>query len=114
MILMSNPKAGWMIGRKGGNSEMASQLRMALLQAQTRRHFLRTLSGVWDAVRGDVDGKVCGAANATGRSEAANLDFTRDASSPLSALHLSLPPKCGLIYLHMAGRQANGALRAQA
>src|ERR1700737_4994451 len=80
-------------------------LRMALLQAQTRRHFLRTLgSGLGTLFVGTSMAKYTGAANGSVRSEAPSLDFTRDVSSPLAAL----PPQFAarvrrVIYLHMAG-----------
>ena len=48
--------------------------------------------------------KYASAAHETGRSEAASLDFTRDASSPLAALPPQFPAKVRrVIYLHMAG-----------
>src|SRR5579863_6486633 len=92
-----------------------NDLQMALLQAQTRRHFLRTLSGglgtlfvgtsfVGTSFDGTSMAKYAGAANDAGRSETSGLDFTRDASSPLSALPPQFAAKARrVIYLHMAG-----------
>src|SRR6202035_6083357 len=82
-----------------------NDLQTALLQAQTRRHFLRTLgSGLGTLFVGTSMARYAGAANVAGHPEAQNLDFTRDASSPLAAL----PPQFAarvrrVIYLHMAG-----------
>src|SRR3984893_13607768 len=80
-------------------------LRMALLQAQTRRHFLRTLgSGLGTLFVGTSMAKYASVANDAGRREAASLDFTRDAASPLAALPPQFAAKVRLvIYLHMAG-----------
>src|SRR5580658_1463848 len=92
-----------------------SDLQMRLLQAQTRRHFLQTLGsglgtlfiGTWSVGTSFVGTSIAnyaGAANSTGRSEASTLDFTRDASSPLSALPPQFAAKVRrVIYLHMAG-----------
>src|SRR3984893_15693686 len=80
-------------------------LRMALLQAQTRRHFLRTLgSGLGTLFVGTSMAHYDSAANDAGRREAASLDFTRDAASPLAALPPQFAAKVRrVIYLHMAG-----------
>src|SRR5579863_4308675 len=79
-------------------------LQMALLQAQTRRHFLRTLGGgLGTLFVGTTMAKYAGASD-TGRSESSSLDFTRDASSPLSELPPQFASKVRrVIYLHMAG-----------
>jgi hypothetical protein len=86
-----------------------SDLQMRLLQAQTRRHFLRTLGSglgtlfVGTSFVGTSMAKYA-PATGTGRSEASTLDFTRDASSPLAALPPQFAPKVRrVIYLHMAG-----------
>src|SRR5258708_33421799 len=68
----------------------AIDLRMALLQAQTRRHFLRTLgSGLGTLFVGTSMAKYVSAANNAGHSEGSALDFARGASTPLS----ELPPQ---------------------
>src|SRR5690242_13399015 len=101
---MSNSRVKPKGSAKAG-AEMHPELRTALLQAQTRRHFLRTLSGgLGTLFVGTSVAKYAGSANDAARSDAGNLDFTRDASSPLAAL----PPQFGakvrrVIYLHMAG-----------
>jgi len=82
-----------------------TDLRMALLEAQTRRHFLRTLgSGLGTLFVGTSMAKYPSAAKDAGRREAASLDFTRDAASPLAALPPQFAAKVRrVIYLHMAG-----------
>ena len=82
-----------------------TDLQMALLQAQTRRHFLRTLgSGLGTLFVGTAMPKYASAANDAGRREAASLDFTRDPASPLAALPPQFAAKVRrVIYLHMAG-----------
>ena len=80
-----------------------SELRIALLQTRTRRHFLHTLGGgLGSLFVGTSMARYAGAADTPG------LNFTRDASSPLSALPPQFAAKVRrVIYLHMAGRQAN-------
>src|ERR1700693_2790260 len=80
-------------------------LRIAMLQAQTRRHFLQTLGGgLGTLFVGTSMANYVSAANRPGRSEASALDFKRDASSPLSALPPQFAAKVRrIIYLHMAG-----------
>ena len=82
--------------------------RFALLQAQTRRHFLRSFTaGVGTMFLGTLASQFSlPTAKATERGVDGNLrlDFTRDPSSPLSVL----PPQFAarakrIIYLHMAG-----------
>src|SRR3984957_9960035 len=82
--------------------------RFALLQAQTRRHFLRSFTaGVGTMFLGTLASQFSlPTAKATERGVDGNLrlDFTRDPSSPLSVL----PPEFAarakrIIYLHMAG-----------
>src|SRR5882724_13084180 len=82
-----------------------SELRMALVHAQTRRHFLRTLgSGLGTLFVGTSMAKYAGAAKDAGLSEISRLDFTRDAASPLSELPPQFAAKVRrVIYLHMAG-----------
>ena len=58
-----------------------SELQLALLQAQTRRHFLRSLGGgLGTLFVGTSLAKYAGAV------ETSKLDFTRDPTTPLSAL----------------------------
>jgi hypothetical protein len=82
--------------------------RFALLQAQTRRHFLRSFSaGVGSMFLGSLASQFSlPTAKAAERGVDGNLrlDFTRDPSNPLSVL----PPQFAarskrIIYLHMAG-----------
>ena len=82
-----------------------SELQMALLQAQTRRHFLRTLgSGLGTLFVGTSMAKYAGAVKNAGRYESSGLDFTRDPSSLLAALPPQFAAKVRrVIYLHMAG-----------
>src|ERR1700758_3446475 len=84
----------------GGTSR---EVRLALLQAQTRRHFLRTLGGGLGTIFvGTSIAQYAGPAKVTAHSE--SLDFTRDASSPLSPLPPQFAAKVRrVIYLHMAG-----------
>src|SRR2546421_5723879 len=98
-----NDRAG-----RESNSEVHPELRMALLQAQTRRHFLRSLgSGLGTLFVGTSMASVARyarAASEAGHREASSLDFTRDATNPIAAL----PPRFAarvrrVIYLHMAG-----------
>lgn len=94
-------------GPSGGKSsaEAHPDLPMALLQAQTRRHFLRTLGGgLGTLFVGTSMAQYAGPAKDAGRSEASGLDFTREASSPLAALPPQFAAKVRrVIYLHMAG-----------
>jgi Protein of unknown function (DUF1501) len=81
--------------------------RFALLQAQTRRHFLRSFTaGVGSMFLGTLGSPFALPAKAAERSIDGNLrlDFARDPSHPLSVL----PPEFAgrakrIIYLHMAG-----------
>ncbi len=74
------------------------------MQAQTRRHFLRSLGGGLGTVfLGTLASRFATPVLAAGRETSA-LDFTRDASSPLSPLPPQFPAKVRrVIYLHMAG-----------
>jgi len=85
-------------------SDSKFDVRRALLQAQTRRHFLRTMgTGLGAMFMGTTFVKVGHAAQYAGR-ESSVLDFTRDASTPLSELPPQFPAKVRrVIYLHMAG-----------
>src|ERR1700682_486754 len=91
------------------NSKIESfDLRMALLQAHTRRHFLRTLgSGLGTLFVGTAMANYDRAANDAGRRDAASLDFTRDAASPLAALPPQFAAKVRrVIYSDSAGAQS--------
>src|SRR6202050_2296221 len=82
--------------------------RFALLQAQTRRHFLRSFTaGVGTMFLGTLASQFSlPAAKATERGVDGNLrlDFTRDPSSPLSVLPPQFTARAKrVIYLHMAG-----------
>ena len=97
---------------RAGDSERRSQseahrdLRRALLQAQTRRHFLRTLgSGLGTVFMGTMAAKYTWPANAaTSVTTGPELDFGRDPSNPLSVLPPQFAAKARrVIYLHMAG-----------
>jgi hypothetical protein len=85
---------------EASNGDVHCDVRQALLQAQTRRHFLRTLgSGLGTVFMGTL------AANTAAPAAASpDLDFTRDPSSPLSVLPPQFAAKARrVIYLHMAG-----------
>lgn len=86
------------------NDATDSEVRRASLQAQTRRHFLRSLgSGLGTLFLGTSVAQYASASKDAARSES-YLDFTRDPSSPLSALPSQFPAKVRrVIYLHMAG-----------
>ena len=83
---------------------MLSEIEMASLQAQTRRHFLRSLGGgLGTLFVGTMAASFAPVAKAAG-AETAALDFSRDASTPLSPLPPQFPAKVRrVIYLHMAG-----------
>src|ERR1700743_2932263 len=81
--------------------------RFALLQAQTRRHFLRSFTaGVGSMFLGTLGSPFVSPVKAAERGidGSPRLEFTRDPSQPLSVL----PPQFAgrakrIIYLHMAG-----------
>ncbi|HTZ60749.1 MAG TPA: DUF1501 domain-containing protein [Acidobacteriaceae bacterium] len=81
--------------------------RLALLQGQTRRHFLRNVTaGVGSMFLGSLGSQWVSSARAAERGVdgTPRLDFTRDPTTPLSPL----PPQFSarakrIIYLHMAG-----------
>src|SRR5579885_1458826 len=81
----------------------SSELQMAILQAQTRRHFLRSIgSGMGSLVFGASLAKYAVASD--GHADESNLSFARDATTPLSVLPPQFPAKVRrVIYLHMAG-----------
>src|SRR5437764_1374390 len=80
-----------------------SELQVAILQAQTRRHFLRSLgSGMGSLVLGASLANYA-AANES-QAEKSTLSFARNATTPLSPLPPQFPAKVRrVIYLHMAG-----------
>lgn len=80
-----------------------SELQMAILQAQTRRHFLRSLgSGMGSLFFGASFAKYAFANE--GHADQSPLSFARDATTPLSTLPPQFPAKVKrVIYLHMAG-----------
>src|SRR5689334_3102406 len=85
--------------------ETCPELRMAALQAQTRRHFLRALGGGLGTIFvGTSLPQYAMPGKESARSESSALDFTRDPSSPLSELPPQFAAKVRrVIYLHMAG-----------
>ena len=94
----------------GGNCDLSSalhpELQLANLQAQTRRHFLRSLSGGLGSI---FLGTMASSVPLFGKEseasyETSRIDLSRDPRSPLAAL----PPQFAarakrVIYLHMAG-----------
>ena len=95
-------------GRTPTNPESGSaspkEINLALLQAQTRRHFLRSMGGGLGTVfLGTLASKIVPSAKAAG-AETAALDFSRDTRTPLSPLPPQFAAKVRrVIYLHMAG-----------
>jgi len=85
-------------------SGLPTEVELAILQARTRRHFLRTLGGgLGTLFLGTLASKLAPFAKAAG-AETAALDFSRDARTPLSPLPPQFPAKVRrVIYLHMAG-----------
>ena len=91
----TNPESG---------SASPDEMNLALLQAQTRRHFLRSMGGGLGTVfLGTLASKIVPSAKAAG-AETAALDFSRDPRTPLSPLPPQFAAKVRrAIYLHMAG-----------
>lgn len=89
-----------LVSKSGSSTEVA----LAILQARTRRHFLRSLGGGLGALfLGTMATKFAPSTYAAG-AETAALDFSRDASTPLSPLPPQFAAKVRrVIYLHMAG-----------
>jgi Protein of unknown function (DUF1501) len=87
--------------------EIPRETRFALLQAQTRRHFLRSMTaGVGSMFLGSLASPFAPGVKAAERGVdgTPRLDFTRDPSSPLSVLPPQFAPRAKrIIYLHMAG-----------
>jgi len=81
-----------------------TEVGLALLQARTRRHFLRSLGGgLGTLFLGAMASKFVPSVNAAG-TETAALDFRRDPRTPLSPLPPEFTAKVRrVIYLHMAG-----------
>jgi hypothetical protein len=85
------------------------ELQKAILQAQTRRHFLRSLgSGLGSLFFGTSLANYATATNYTAdnssHADKSTLSFARDATTPLSPLPPQFPAKVRrVIYLHMAG-----------
>ncbi len=81
--------------------------KFAFLQAQTRRHFLRSFTaGVGTMFLGTLASQFTAQANAAalGVDGTPRLDFTRNPSSPLSVLAPEFTARAKrVIYLHMAG-----------
>src|SRR3984957_1960633 len=86
---------------------MHPETKFALLQAQTRRHFLRSFTaGVGTMFLGTLASQFAGPVKAAERAidGTPRLDFTRDPSHPLSVLPPQFVPRAKrIIYLHMAG-----------
>jgi hypothetical protein len=80
-----------------------SELQVAILQAQTRRHFLRSLSsGMGSLFFGTSLARYALASDY--HADKSDLSFARDATTPLSQLPPQFPAKVKrVIYLHMAG-----------
>ena len=103
---MTNSKANRQNPREPATERFPEEI-YARLQAQTRRHFLRSFTaGVGTMFLGTlapplVSSSIAGEIDTNG---VRRLDFTRDPQSPLAALPPQFAPraKC-VIYLHMAG-----------
>src|ERR1700750_1423068 len=87
------------------SSELHPERQLARLQAQTRRHFLRSLTGgLGTMFLGTMASSYFVNAAERATEGSPHLDFSRDPRNPLAAL----PPQFGsrakrVIYLHMAG-----------
>src|ERR1043166_6682481 len=75
--------------------EVHPDVKFAALEAQTRRHFLRTLgSGVGTLFMGTIASQYVNAANAgESAGEVSRPDFRRDPTTPLLALPPQFPAK---------------------
>src|ERR1700749_2796840 len=89
--------------RQPDEGKLGREIRLALLQAQTRRHFLRNMGGgLGTLFVGTSLAQYSGPSKVVSHSE--SLDFSRDPSSPLSPLPPQFAAKVRrVIYLHMAG-----------
>ena len=80
-----------------------SELQMAIMQAQTRRHFLRSLGSGMGSLFFGTSLANYAAANQS-HADKSTLSFARDATTPLSPLPPQFSAKVRrVIYLHMAG-----------
>src|SRR3954465_2697649 len=85
------------------------ELEIAMLEAQTRRHFLRSLgSGMGSLFFGTSLANYAFATDYAASNDShavkGRLSFARDATTPLSTLPPQFSPKVRrVIYLHMAG-----------
>src|SRR5262249_25717449 len=86
------------------SSGSPTEVELAILQARTRRHFLRSIGGgLGTLFLGTLASRLVTSAQAAG-AETAALDFSRDPRTPLSPLPAQFPAKVRrVIYLHMAG-----------
>jgi Protein of unknown function (DUF1501) len=80
------------------------EVKLAFLEARTRRHFLRSLGGgLGTLFLGTLASKLAPSVKA-GEAKMDALDFSRDPRTPLAALPPQFPAKVRrVIYLHMAG-----------
>ena len=89
------------------SSELHPKRRFSLLQAQTRRHFLRSMTGGLGSIfLGAMASShpALGAATKLAIDGTPRLDLTRDPKNPLAALPPQFAAKAKrIIYLHMAG-----------
>lgn len=87
------------------DAETQQEVQRSLLEARTRRHFLRTLGGgLGTLFVGTLAATYAKSTKVAGSTEASHLNFTRNSSSPLSVLPPQFPAKARrVIYLHMAG-----------
>lgn len=90
-----------------GNLLASAEETLARLQAQTRRHFLRSFTaGVGSMFLGSLAASQLGRANPfeVDLDGTPRLDFSRDPRNPLSPLPPQFAPRAKrIIYLHMAG-----------
>jgi hypothetical protein len=87
------------------SSQMHPERAFALLQAQTRRHFLRSATGGLGAMfLGTLASPLSTLAEEAATGGAARVDMKRDPKSPLAVLPPQFAPRAKrVIYLHMAG-----------
>src|ERR1700733_12685445 len=107
-MVMSDPETG---AKNNQQPDLAGAVhpeeRFAVLQAQTRRHFLRSFTaGVGSMFLGTLASQFAPPVKAAERNVdgTLRLDFSRDPSRPLSVLPPQFAPRAKrIIYLHMAG-----------
>lgn len=87
------------------NNPLHPERQLSSLEAQTRRHFLRSVPGGLGMIfLGTVAAPVLGAAADDSNAYTKPLDLTRDPKHPLSVLPPQFAPRAKrVIYLHMAG-----------